>query len=75
MVRAHAGECRVPTFGTELGCDQFDAAAAANISHSYWHYSCYCDTGPAFGNRSVPEDTFGACILGWRSGDSSKCAR
>ena len=29
----------VPTFGTETGCGQFDAAAAANTSHSYWHYS------------------------------------
>lgn len=63
----------VPTFGTELGCDQFKAAKAANISHSYWHYSAYCNTGPAFGNRKAPEDTFGACILGWASGGSSKC--
>merc|ERR1712159_208512 len=60
----------VPTFGTELGCSQFDAAKASGISHSYWHYSSYCNTGPAFGNRSVPTDTFGACILGWASGDS-----
>jgi len=65
----------VPTFATETGCDIFDAAAAAGISHSYWHYSCYCNTGPAFGNRSVPDDTFGACILGWADGGSSKCAR
>merc|ERR1719329_1083364 len=65
----------VPTFGTELGCDGFDAAAAANISHSYWHYSSYCNTGASFGNRKFPEETFGACILGWASGDSSKCAR
>eukprot|EP00937_MAST-01D_sp_MAST-1D-sp2_P000256 g256.t1 len=64
----------IPTFGTETGCDQFDAAKHANISHSYWHYSSYCNTGPSFGNRSVPADTFGACILGWGSGDSSKCA-
>jgi aryl-phospho-beta-D-glucosidase BglC (GH1 family) len=64
----------VPTFGTELGCDHFWAAKDANISHSYWHYSAYCNTGPAFGNRKVPDDTFGACILGWGSGDSSKCA-
>ena len=62
----------VPTFGTELGCDQFNAAKAANISHSYWHYSAYCNTGSSFGNRKAPDDTFGACILGWGSGDSSK---
>ena len=65
----------VPTFGTELGCDQFDAAITAGISHSYWHYSSYCNTGPSFGNRTVPTDTFGACILGWGSGDSSKCVQ
>uniref|UniRef100_A0A7S0AU02 Glycoside hydrolase family 5 domain-containing protein n=1 Tax=Pyrodinium bahamense TaxID=73915 RepID=A0A7S0AU02_9DINO len=65
----------VPTFATETQCSQFNAAAAANISHSYWHYSSYCNTGPAFGNRSVPTDTFGACILGWAGGDSSHCAR
>ena len=67
-------EWNIPTFATETGCDQFNAAKAANISHSYWHYSAYCNTGPDFGNRSVPSDTFGACILGWGSGDSSKCA-
>jgi len=64
----------IPTFGTELGCSHFDAAAAANISHSYWHYSSYCNTGSWFGWRKVPTDTFGACILGWGSGNSSKCA-
>jgi len=63
----------VPTFGTELGCDQFNAAKAVNISHSYWHYSCYCNTGPAFGNRKVPGDTFGGCILGWGGGNPSSC--
>merc|ERR1712039_581053 len=65
----------VPTFATETGCGQFNAAAASNISHSYWHYSSYCNTGPGFGNRTVPTDTFGACILRWASGDSAKCAK
>merc|ERR1712216_260469 len=64
----------VPSFGTETGCDSFERAKAAGISHSYWHYSSYCNTGPAFGNRSVPNATFGGCILGWGGGDSSKCA-
>eukprot|EP00929_Paragymnodinium_shiwhaense_P108800 TRINITY_DN75136_c0_g1_i1.p1 TRINITY_DN75136_c0_g1~~TRINITY_DN75136_c0_g1_i1.p1 ORF type:complete len:443 (-),score=48.15 TRINITY_DN75136_c0_g1_i1:99-1427(-) len=64
----------MPTFGTETGCDLFDAALSAGISASYWHYSAYCNTGPDFGNRAVPEDTFGACILGWAGGNSSKCA-
>merc|ERR1712070_19427 len=54
----------VPTFATEVGCDIFSAAKAAGISHSYWHYSSYCNTGPDFGNRTK---TFGACILGWGS--------
>lgn len=48
--------------------------AAVNISHSYWHYSSYCNTGADFGNLKVPDETFGACILGWGAGDSSKCA-
>lgn len=55
----------IPVFGTELGCDHFYAAKAAGIGHSYWHYSSYCNTGPWFGNRSVPDETFGACVLGW----------
>ena len=50
---------------------QWKAATAANISHAYWHYSAYCTTGAAFGNRSVPSDTFGGCMLGWAGGDSS----
>jgi len=73
-MQAISEKWNVPSFATETGCDQFNAAAAANISHSYWHYSAYCNTGPDFGNRTVPDDTFGACILGWGSGDSSKCA-
>ena len=73
-MQALSNKWNVPTFATETGCDIFDAAADANISHSYWHYSCYCDTGPWFGNKTVPEETFGGCMLGWGSGDSSKCA-
>ena len=53
---------------------QFNAAKAANISHSYWHYSSYCTTGPWFGDRRVPSETFGACILGWDGGNSSMCS-
>ena len=61
-----------PSFATEFGgCQAWTAFAAANISHSYWHYSGYCNTGPDFGNRKVPEDTFGGCMLGWASGDSN----
>jgi hypothetical protein len=74
-MQAISKEWDIPTFATETGCDHFNAAAAANISHSYWHYSSYCNTGPSFGNLSVPGDTFGACILGWGGGDSSKCAK
>jgi len=74
-MQAISAEWNVPTFATETGCDHFNAAAAANISHSYWHYSSYCNTGQCFGNRAVPANTFGGCILGWGSGDSSKCAK
>jgi len=74
-MQAISKEWNIPTFATETNCRQFDAAKAANISHSYWHYSCYCNTGPAFGNRKVPTDTFGACILGWGSGASSACVK
>ncbi|CAM9454424.1 unnamed protein product, partial [Ectocarpus fasciculatus] len=62
----------VPTFLTEfMSCDILNAAFNEGISYSYWHYSSYCTTGPYFGNLTVPEDTFGACILGWGGGDSS----
>lgn len=66
-------EWDIPSFLTEFGsCDGWRAAVAANISVTYWHYSSYCTTGPAFGNRTVPSDTFGGCLLGWAGGDSSK---
>eukprot|EP00756_Hemistasia_phaeocysticola_P014544 Hpha_TRINITY_DN15343_c2_g1::TRINITY_DN15343_c2_g1_i3::g.88394::m.88394 len=72
-MQAISKKWNVPTFGTELGCEHFCPAKAANISHSYWHYSSYCNTGPWFGNKKVPEETFGGCLLGWGSGSSSKC--
>jgi len=72
-MQAISAKWNVPTFGTELGCEHFCPAKAANISHSYWHYSSYCNTGPWFGNKKVPEETFGGCLLGWGSGDSTKC--
>jgi hypothetical protein len=66
-------EWNIPTFLTEfMDCGVWQAAASANISMSYWHYSSYCNTGPSFGNLAVPEETFGGCILGWGGGDSSK---
>lgn len=61
----------VPTFATEfMDCGAWRACAAA-VSHAYWHYSAYCTTGAAFGNRAAPADTFGACILGWAGGNSA----
>ena len=69
-------EWKMPTWCTEsMSCDVWNACDKANISHSYWHYSAYCDTSAAyFGYKKVPEDTFGACILGWAAGDSQyKC--
>ena len=66
----------VPTFMTEfMDCGAWNACVAANVSFSYWHYSAYCTTGPAFGDLVVPDETFGGCMLGWGGGDSSKtCA-
>jgi len=72
-VQAISDSWQVPTYLTEfMSCDAWQAASAANISYSYWHYSAYCDTGPYFGSPAVPDDSFGACILGWNGGDSSK---
>ena len=62
----------VPTMLTEFMSPlMWELAAAANISHTYWHYSAFCNTGPAFGNRTMPSETFGACILGWAGGRSA----
>lgn len=73
--QAVGAEWDVPTFATEfMSCDVWRAAEAAQISHSYWHYSDYCNTGPQFGSPRVPEDSFGACILGWGAGSTSRCS-
>jgi len=70
---ALSSEWDIPSFATEfMSCDLWNGLIDAGISHSYWHYSAYCNTGPSFGNRRVPNETFGACILGWGSGDPSK---
>jgi hypothetical protein len=70
-MQAIGSKWNVPTFATEfMSCNIWKACAAAKISHSYWHYSSYCNTGKSFGNRKVPSDTFGACILGWAGGNS-----
>lgn len=65
----------VPSFATEGFCSIWWAAKNASISHSYWHYSSYCNTGPDFGNRKVPEDTFGGCMLGWAAGSPDNCLK
>lgn len=62
----------VPTYLTEfMSCDAKSAVQEAGISYLYWHYSSYCNTGPWFGDLSVPNETFGGCMLGWGGGDSS----
>jgi len=64
----------MPSFLTEfMDCTAWDETANASISHSYWHYSNYCDTGPEFGNKKIPSETFGGCILGWGSGHVDRC--
>ncbi len=35
----------IPTFGTEVGCTEFESAAGLNVSHLYWH--CERLLGPA----------------------------
>eukprot|EP00658_Telonema_sp_P-2_P031792 TRINITY_DN23716_c0_g1_i1.p1 TRINITY_DN23716_c0_g1~~TRINITY_DN23716_c0_g1_i1.p1 ORF type:complete len:464 (-),score=104.16 TRINITY_DN23716_c0_g1_i1:187-1578(-) len=65
-------EWNVPSFATEMnGCDQWNRLGDANISRSYWHYANYCNTGQWFGNRKVPDETFGGCMLGWDGGNST----
>jgi hypothetical protein len=65
-------EWNVPSFISELGdCETWNAVDKANISHTYWHYSSYCNTDAYyFGNKKIPDETFGACILGWANGKS-----
>jgi hypothetical protein len=70
---------RLPTFRACIGIVSFDA----NHARLYGTFtrlhppnptktdSAYCTTGPSFGNRSVPNSTFGACILGWASGSTA----
>lgn len=65
----------VPAFYTEgMSCDSWTAALDAGISVSYWHYSAYCNAGSTsaeyFGDITIPDESFGACILGWGSGNS-----
>ena len=64
------GEWNVPSFITEMNsCVTWKAVEKANISHFYWHYSSYCNTNSSyFGNKKIPEESFGACILGWEGG-------
>jgi len=54
-----------------MSCDAIKAAESAGISWSYWHYSQYCNTATAYGGK-LPPNNFGACILGWGGGTSSK---
>ena len=73
-MKAISEKWNIPTFATETDCTQFEAAREANISHSYWHYSAYCNfpNRGYFSTKGI-ENAFGACILGWGSGSSSKC--
>ena len=73
-VQTIESDWNVPSFATEfMDCGIWDLCAQNNISHSYWHYSAYCNTGPDFGNRKVPEETFGGCMLGWGAGHTGRC--
>ena len=62
----------MPSMLTEtMSCDAINKAENSGISWSYWHYSQYCDTAPAYGGK-LPPNNFGACILGWGGGISDK---
>jgi len=76
-VQAISKDWNMPSLLTEfMSCDIWHAAEDAGIGFNYWHYSAYCNTGPNFGNKKVPDETFGACILGWGGGNPSKtCPR
>jgi len=76
-VKAIMKDWDVPSLLTEfMSCDIWHAVEDAGIGYSYWHYSAYCNTGANFGNKKVPDETFGACILGWGGGNPSKtCPR
>ena len=57
----------------EKGCHLQRVLNEAGIGHAYWHYSNYCNTagcGSCTADR-VANGTFGACITGWGSGNSS----
>ena len=70
-MQALGAEWGIPTFATEfMQCDAWTAAEEAGISHLYWHYSAYCNTGASFA-ATPTHDTFGACILGWAGGTSN----
>jgi len=72
--QAISKEWNVPSFATEfMSCDVWNAAVEAGISHSWWHYSCYCDTNEIFSAKGVvvPDTSFGACILGWGGGNAN----
>lgn len=71
--QAISDDWNMPSFATEfMGCSTWNAAKNAGISHSYWHYSCYCDTNADFSAKGVvvPDTSFGACILGWGGGNA-----
>jgi hypothetical protein len=71
-VKAISHAWDVPSVLTEfMSCAVWSAATDSDMSLLYWHYSAYCNTGPDFGNLSVPDQTYGACILGWGGGTSS----
>ena len=58
-VREVEKDWNMPSFATEFfDCRVWTACEQANISHMYWHYSCFCNTGADFGNRTVPTETF-----------------
>ena len=71
-------------FASQLYCagaEEQRCPDGSTAGSCYWYKSDRTSSGTRLTpvtaadiNRSVPTSTFGACILGWDSGDSSKCA-
>ncbi|CAE8636212.1 unnamed protein product, partial [Polarella glacialis] len=65
---------KMPALLTEFSdCGMQELTEKAGIGWLYWHYSQYCDTAPSPQCGHGKSDcSFGACITGWGSGNSSR---
>ena len=60
----------IPNVLTESSrCDEINSIYKKGTSIYIWHYAAYCNTNESF----IKKDNYGGCVLGWASGDNSKC--